>query len=307
MGHTIHVAILDVDIPARGLYILRGLYSSQFEAILRKGIAQLNQEALDDPVQLSVSAYDVLGRVYPPLELLRRTGRDDTGAQADGELIDAIWITGAAAGAYEVAEHPWILDLEKYIRHVYAKFPTVRLLGSCFGHQVIAQALLAEQGARVEKSLMGREAGLYKIQLDPTFTTHFPILLQLPQGLMRMQMMHTDGVFIQGHQSGARVENSKSTDAVVRLPDSWINLGRTEQCPVQGLYLPGRVLTVQGHFEFDALALDTTCREFAPSLGWCEDDLQTVLNRIGHGPEYQDDSVLMAQVACLFMLESENC
>lgn len=90
MGRTIHVAILDVDIPARGLYILRGLYSSQVEAILRKGVAQLNQKAPDDSVQLSVSAYDVLGGVYPPLELLRRTGRDDTGARAHGELIDAI-------------------------------------------------------------------------------------------------------------------------------------------------------------------------------------------------------------------------
>jgi GMP synthase-like glutamine amidotransferase len=307
MARTIHVAILDVDIPAHGLYILRGLYSSQFEAILQKGIAKLNQEAPDDPVQLSVSAYDVLGRVYPPLELLRRTGHDDTGAQADGELIDAIWITGAAAGVYEIAEHPWILDLEKYIRHVYTEFPMVRLLGSCFGHQVIAQALLAEQGARVEKSLMGREAGLYKIQLDPTFASHFPILSQLPKGLMRMQMMHTDGVFIQGQQSGVHIENRKSTGAIVRLPDSWINFGRTEQCPVQGLYFPGRVLTVQGHFEFDALALDMTCREFASSLGWCEDDLQTILNRIGYGPEYQDDSVLMAQVTCLFMLGSENC
>ncbi|KAG5661766.1 hypothetical protein KAF25_004005 [Fusarium avenaceum] len=302
MGRTIHVAILDVDIPARGLYILRGLYSSQFEAILRKGIAQLNQEAPDDPVQLSVSAYDVLGGVYPPLELLQRTGRGDAGAQANGRLIDAIWITGAVAGSHEVVEHPWILDLEKYIRHVYAMFPAVRLLGSCFGHQVIAQALLAEQGARVEKSLMGLEAGLCKIQLDPTFTSHFPILLQLPQGMMRMQMMHTDGVFFQGQKSGAHVENSKYPNDVVRLPDYWINLGRTEQCPVQGLCLPGRVLTVQGHFELDALALDTTCREFAPSLGWFEDDLQTVLNRVGHGPEYQDDSILMAHIAILFIL-----
>lgn len=183
----------------------------------------------------------------------------------------------------------------------------MRLLGSCFGHQVIAQVLLAEQGARVEKSLMGLEAGLCKIQLDPTFASHFPVLSQLPLGLIRMQIMHTDGVFFQGQKTGAHVENSKSPDAVVRLPDSWINLGRTEQYPVQGLYLPGRVLTVQGHFELDALALETTCREFASSLGWCENDLQTVLNRIGHGPEYQDDSVLMAQVACLFMLGSENC
>lgn len=176
MSRTIHVAILDVDIPARGVYILCGLYSSQFEAILRKGVAQLNQEAPDDPVQLSVSAYDVLGGVYPPLELLRRTGGDNAGAQADDQLIDAIWITGAVAGAYEIEEHPWILNLEEYIQHVYTKFPAVRLLGSCFGHQIIAQALLAEQGARVEKSLKGLEAGLCKIQLDPTFASHFPVL-----------------------------------------------------------------------------------------------------------------------------------
>ncbi|MEO0343143.1 MAG: type 1 glutamine amidotransferase [Pseudomonadota bacterium] len=57
---------------------------------------------------------------------------------ADGWLV-----TGSRHGAYE--PHDWIPPLEELIREVYrAKQP---MIGVCFGHQIIAQAL----GGRVEK------------------------------------------------------------------------------------------------------------------------------------------------------------
>lgn len=58
--------------------------------------------------------------------------------QADGWLI-----TGSKHGAYE--DHPWIPPLEDFIRAVHADGRP--LVGICFGHQIIAQAL----GGRVEK------------------------------------------------------------------------------------------------------------------------------------------------------------
>jgi len=57
---------------------------------------------------------------------------------ADGWLI-----TGSRHGAYEA--HDWIPPLENLIREIYtAKLP---MIGVCFGHQIIAQAL----GGKVEK------------------------------------------------------------------------------------------------------------------------------------------------------------
>ncbi|MEM1366361.1 MAG: type 1 glutamine amidotransferase [Pseudomonadota bacterium] len=61
----------------------------------------------------------------------------------DGELpssiedCDAWLVTGSKHGAYE--DHPWIAPLENFIRALQAAAKP--LVGICFGHQIIAQAL----------------------------------------------------------------------------------------------------------------------------------------------------------------------
>ncbi len=62
----------------------------------------------------------------------------DGPAEADGWLI-----TGSRHGAYE--DHPFIKPLERLIRDIHAA--GVPLVGICFGHQIIAQAL----GGKVER------------------------------------------------------------------------------------------------------------------------------------------------------------
>lgn len=72
---------------------------------------------------------------------------------ADGWLI-----TGSKHGAYE--DHAWIPPLEDFIRAAYdAKRP---MIGVCFGHQIIAQAM----GGRVEKFAHGWSIGRTAYQMD---------------------------------------------------------------------------------------------------------------------------------------------
>lgn len=67
------------------------------------------------------------------------------------ETCDGWLITGSKHGAYE--KLPWISSLETLIREIYeAGRP---LVGICFGHQIIAQAL----GGRVEKFAGGWAVG----------------------------------------------------------------------------------------------------------------------------------------------------
>lgn len=89
---------------------------------------------------------------YPDLfaDLLRDRGLSfRTWAVVDGEFpsgpgdAEGWLITGSRHGAYE--DHPWIPPLEALIRDIYAA--GVPLVGICFGHQIIAQAL----GGKVEK------------------------------------------------------------------------------------------------------------------------------------------------------------
>jgi GMP synthase-like glutamine amidotransferase len=80
-------------------------------------------------------------------------------ALPDPDKIEAILITGSAAGVYD--ELDWIAPLEDFVRSAYAsKTPMV---GVCFGHQLIAQAL----GGLVQKSEKGWGIGRHVYRVAP--------------------------------------------------------------------------------------------------------------------------------------------
>src|SRR4051812_21603271 len=83
-------------------------------------------------------------------------------AAAAGELPPcpdahpAFLITGSAAGVYEPL--PWIAPLLGFLREARGR---TKLVGICFGHQAMAEAL----GGRVEKSERGWGIGLQDYEL----------------------------------------------------------------------------------------------------------------------------------------------
>ena len=67
----------------------------------------------------------------------------------------AFLITGSPAGVYDPL--PWIAPLQQFIRDA----KQARMVGICFGHQVMAEAL----GGHVEKSDNGWGAGLHRYDI----------------------------------------------------------------------------------------------------------------------------------------------
>lgn len=94
---------------------------------------------------------------------------------------DAYLITGSPAGVYESL--PWIAELQEFIRST----KEAKMVGVCFGHQVMAEAL----GGHVEKSDRGWGAGLH----------HYTILRPEPwidtSGTIASPASHQDQVVVQ--------------------------------------------------------------------------------------------------------------
>jgi GMP synthase-like glutamine amidotransferase len=95
---------------------------------------------------------DFFQRLLKDRGLTFRTWSVVDGEFPSGPHVAEGWlITGSRHGAYE--DHPWIPPLEALIRDIYAA--GVPLVGICFGHQIIAQAL----GGKVEKYPSGWSVG----------------------------------------------------------------------------------------------------------------------------------------------------
>ena len=77
----------------------------------------------------------------------------------DIEELEAILITGSAAGVYDTLD--WIAPLEGFVRTAHDN--KVPMVGVCFGHQLIAQAL----GGTVRKSEKGWGIGRHVYDVAP--------------------------------------------------------------------------------------------------------------------------------------------
>ena len=140
-----------------------------------------------------------------------RTWNVVDGAFPDGAEAAEGWIiTGSRHGVYE--DHPWIPPLEELIRAIAASRRP--LVGICFGHQIIAQAL----GGRVEKFAGGWSVGRTIYDID-----------------------------------GEEVAlNAWHQDQVVTPPPGARTIGSSDFCRHAALVIGDSILTLQPHPEFNA-------------------------------------------------------
>lgn len=96
------------------------------------------------------------------------------GAQIpDAANVEAILITGSAAGVYD--DYLWMDPLRQFIRDAYGR--RTPMLGICFGHQIMADAL----GGVVRKSEKGWGLGrhTYTVAEKPEFLAETPHVLRV--------------------------------------------------------------------------------------------------------------------------------
>ncbi|MBE0473814.1 amidotransferase [Rhodoferax sp.] len=181
----------------------------------------LENDTLDPAVEASYIGY---GTMFE--RLLRQAGAEgtfDIFNTVKGEYpasfapFDAVLLTGSKADAF--SQEPWVLTLKGKVQELLKT--KKKLIGICFGHQLIALCL----GAKVGRAPQGWGAGRMQYQwLAP----------DLPQAQGREQV-----ALLASHQ-----------DQVFDLPSGAKLLATSDFCPVAAFAVDEHVFCVQPHPEF---------------------------------------------------------
>lgn len=133
------------------------------------------------------------------------------------DAYDAVLLTGSKADAF--SQEPWVLVLKDKVQELLAA--KKKLIGVCFGHQLVALCL----GSQVGRAPQGWGAG--RMQYEWTAP-------ELPQAQGR-----TEIAMLASHQ-----------DQVFDLPSGAKLLATSEFCPVAAFGVDDHVFCVQPHPEF---------------------------------------------------------
>ncbi|ORY58124.1 class I glutamine amidotransferase-like protein [Pseudomassariella vexata] len=194
----IRLAILEADTPLPGIRKnYNGNYTGVFTHLFTRALAPTPLSSA-----LTLTGHDVVS---------------DPTSYPDPESIDAVLISGSKHSAYESDD--WILRLVTYTKRLL-EGGRVRVIGVCFGHQILGRAM----GAEVGRNVRGWELSVIPMQMTEEGKRIFGV------DELRIQQMHRDQV----------------TD----FPPGVTPLCHTDMCPTQGMYIPKRMIAVQGHPEF---------------------------------------------------------
>lgn len=299
----IRMAMLNADTSIPNVYANMGTFGDILHHVLVEAASRMKED-----VEIQHSVFNVVKGEYPK----------------SLDNFDVILITASAASSYHV--EPWIQRLERYIVSVYRDNARVKIFGSCFGHHMICQALLKDHGIRVEKSPKGWEIGVSPVALTEEFRKAYTASIQrkptnsharyadrlpspdeegteiiytriqddlagpaMPRSV-RLQFVHEDQVIM--------LDGKKS------LPEPWFLLGSTDHCAVQGVYHPGKVFTLQGHFEFDKFESQHTKRIFGADASSAQKKTNADAKSDNALTDEIDDGYLVAEMVVRFLFGS---
>ena len=188
------IGILKADSAPRQFQPTHGDYPEMIVQVLADGASQLDLDA-------DFETWDVERGCYP----------------ASSDDCDAYVITGSRKSVYD--DEPWIATLADYIRELHAA--RKKLVGLCFGHQLVAEAL----GGSTQVAEVGWCVGVHNSRF-----------MQRPW-------------FVEADVDDYNLVVSHR-DQVVRLPEDAKLLAVGQACPNSMFTVGDHILAMQGHPEF---------------------------------------------------------
>ena len=151
-------------------------------------------------------------------------------ALPEPEEFDGYIISGSRYSVYE--DLPWINDLKPFIQQCWEK--NIKVVGICFGHQLIAHAL----GGKTEKADVGWGFGIHSSKItkkqswmgDPLTDETDQKESKLPADLYNLIVIHQD--------------------QVVDVPSQFETIAQNDFCPNSMIVAGDKMLGIQGHPEF---------------------------------------------------------
>ena len=187
---SLRICILETD-------VLRPEFVDQYQ-----GYGQMFKRLFtQQPIAAQFTVFNVLQGEYP----------------ADDETYDAYLVTGSKADSF--GTDPWIETLKRYLLTRYERGD--KLLGVCFGHQLLALLL----GGKSERASQGWGVGTHQYRLAAKAPWMSPAVEDL--------------TLLISHQ-----------DQVTALPENATVIASSDFCPFAAYHINDQVLCFQGHPEF---------------------------------------------------------
>ncbi|MCY1397159.1 GMP synthase [glutamine-hydrolyzing] [compost metagenome] len=187
---SLSICILETDVLRPELVDQYQGYGRMFEQLFAR-----------QPIAARFSVYNVMNGDYPAEDL----------------QFDAYLVTGSKADSF--GTDPWIETLKAFLLQRYERGD--KLLGVCFGHQLLALLL----GGKSERSTQGWGVGTHRYTLAQQAPWMTPAVEDL--------------TLLISHQ-----------DQVTRLPENATVVASSEFCPIAAYQINDQVLCFQGHPEF---------------------------------------------------------
>jgi len=151
-------------------------------------------------------------------------------------------------------ELPWIRRLEVFVRQAYQislEFGRPRMVGICFGHQLIAKALGGRVGQNPDQEF---NFGSVDVQVDERF----------------LSKEFTNKVTFKKRRKSSITMMKFHGECVVDAPEISTPVGYSDQCQHEILMYGNTVLTTQGHPEYTKNIMEETNSKIMSRIGKLE-------------------------------------
>lgn len=189
---SLRICILETDVLRPELVEQYQGYGRMFEQLFSR-----------QPIAAQFVVYNVVG--------------DEARYPAEDEVFDAYLVTGSKADSF--GTDPWIERLKAFLLDRYERGD--KLLGVCFGHQLLALLL----GGKSERADKGWGVGSHQYVMNAKAPWMSPQVEEL--------------TLLISHQ-----------DQVTRLPENATVVASSDFCPYAAYHIGDQVLCFQGHPEF---------------------------------------------------------